>query len=209
MKVEKTKTDKSVSSTEAEYLKLALRGDEDAFTILVETYKTPVYNLCYRMLGSPQEAEDAAQETFWRAYRNLKHYDTKRSFATWLLSIAAHFCIDQQRRRRLPTIELDELLDMENFAPDPSPTPEKQALNIEEIEVIQHQLNGLNPTDRAVLIMKYFHEFSEEEICRALTISKSAVKSRLHRARQHMAELLTAQKEKIFAGRRHHEAQIV
>jgi len=98
---------------------------------------------------------------------------------------------------------------MENIAPDLSPTPEKQALNSEEIEVIQHQLNGLNLTDRAVLIMKYFHEFSEEEICRALAISKSAVKSRLHRARQHMAELLTAQKERIFAERRHHEAQIV
>ena len=209
MNVEKLKAEPRVAPTEAEYLQRALQGEQDAFTVLVEAYQTPVYNLCYRMLGSPQEAEDAAQETFWRAYRNLSRYDTARSFATWLLSIAAHYCIDQQRRRRLPTIELDELLEMENIAPDPSPTPEKQALKAEELEVVQQQLNELNPNDRAVLVMRYFHEFSEEEICHALAISKSAVKIRLHRARQHMADLFLAQKEKIISERRQHEAQTI
>jgi RNA polymerase sigma-70 factor (ECF subfamily) len=190
-----------VSSTEAECLQNALKGDDDAFTALVEIHQTHVYNLCYRMLGSPQEAEDAAQETFWRAYRNLQRYDAARPFTTWLLSIAAHYCIDQQRRRRLPTIELDELLDMENFTPDPGPSPEKELAEKEEIETVQQH--------RAVLVLRYFHEFSEDEICRALSLSKSAVKSRLHRARLHMAEQLISQKKRIKVQERHNETQTI
>ena len=107
---------------EAECIKRARAGDQDAFTDLVETYQNPVYNLCYRMLGTPQAAEDAAQESFWRAYKNLTRYDPNRSFATWLLSITAHYCIDQQRRKRLPTMDLDEIIEFS--AEDPAPNPE-------------------------------------------------------------------------------------
>ena len=76
----------------------AQQGNDEAFTRLVEEYQTHVYNLCYRMLGEPEAAEDAAQETFLRAYQNLRRYDQTRSFATWLLSIGAHYCIDRLRR---------------------------------------------------------------------------------------------------------------
>jgi RNA polymerase sigma-70 factor (ECF subfamily) len=196
-----------VKQTEAEVLQRAIKGDESAFSSLVDVHQTHVYNLCYRMLGSPQEAEDAAQETFWRAYHNLQRYDPSRPFTTWLLSIAAHYCIDQQRRRRLPTIELDELLDMENFTPDPGPSPEKIMSEKEDIEVIQRQLAELNPNDRAILVLRYFHEFSEDEICDALSISKSAVKSRLHRARLHMAEQLINHQKRIKVEGKYHETQ--
>src|SRR5512134_1836935 len=66
----------------------AQQGNDEAFTRLVEHYQTPVYNLCYRMLGEPEAAEDAAQETFLRAFQHLHRYDRKRPFATWLLSIS-------------------------------------------------------------------------------------------------------------------------
>ena len=67
-----------MSDLEAVWIEQALNGDDDAFAQLVETYQKPVYNLCYRMLGESQEAEDAAQESFWRAYQALNRYDTKR-----------------------------------------------------------------------------------------------------------------------------------
>jgi RNA polymerase sigma-70 factor (ECF subfamily) len=108
--------------TEAECIELAKNGDQDAFTQIVEQYQKPVYNMCYRMLGNPQAAEDAAQETFWRVYKNLKRYDSKRKFATWLLSIAAHYCIDQQRKKRLPAIDINEIIEFS--AEDPAPKPE-------------------------------------------------------------------------------------
>ena len=86
----------------------AQQGNDDAFTKLVEEHQTHVYNLCYRMLGEPEAAEDAAQESFLRAYQNLHRYDQSRPFATWLLSIAAHYCIDRLRRRKLSIFSIDE-----------------------------------------------------------------------------------------------------
>ena len=188
---------------EAECLKLSQKGDQEAFTQIVETYQNPVYNLCYRMLGNPQAAEDAAQETFWRAYKNLDRYDNKRAFPTWLLSIAAHYCIDQQRRKRLPSIDLDEII--EYSAEDPAPKPEFVAIKSEFSEDVQRQLAQLSEGDRAVLVLRYWHELSENEICETLNISKSAVKSRLHRARQHMAEQWSDSQDSIAMEGRYHE----
>ena len=85
----------------------AQQGDDDAFTQLVETYQKPVYNLCYRMLGEPDTAEDAAQETFMRAYQNLHRYDSSRAFGTWILSIAAHYCIDRLRKKKFSVFSMD------------------------------------------------------------------------------------------------------
>ncbi|MRS04156.1 sigma-70 family RNA polymerase sigma factor, partial [bacterium] len=114
-----------MSIPENEWLEKAINGEEEAFTHLVETYQTSVFNLCYRMLGDSNSAEDAAQETFWRAYRNLKRYDHQRSFITWLLSIAAHYCIDQQRKKSLPLFEMDEFPDFD-VADAETPNPETE-----------------------------------------------------------------------------------
>jgi RNA polymerase sigma-70 factor (ECF subfamily) len=195
-------TEQLARMAETECIKLARKGDQDAFTQIVETYQNPVHNLCYRMLGTPQAAEDAAQESFWRAYKNLHRYDMKRPFATWLLSIAAHYCIDQQRRKRLPTMDLNEIIEF--TGEDPAPSSESSIINEEFSEEVQHQLAQLSENDRAVLILRYWHEYSEDEICQALSISKSAVKSRLHRARKHMAMQWTkAQNSLTMEGRRH------
>jgi RNA polymerase sigma-70 factor (ECF subfamily) len=175
-----------VEDAEAKILKNAQKGDQEAFNHIVETYQNPVYNLCYRMLGNSQLAEDAAQETFWRVYKNLNRYDASRSFPTWLLSIAAHYCIDQQRKKRLPFIDLDEIIEFS--AQDPGPNPESSMIQSEFSDEMQLQLSQLSESDRAVLVLRYWHEMSEDEICAALNLSKSAVKSRLHRARKHMAD---------------------
>lgn len=188
---------------EVECLQRVQQGDEGAFTQIVETYQNPVYNLCYRMLGTPQAAEDAAQETFWRAYKNIRRYDPSRSFATWLLSIAAHYCIDKQRRKRLPSIDLDEILEF--AVEDSAPKPEARVVEREFSDDVQRQLAQLSESDRAVLVLRYWHELSEEEICSALSISKSAVKSRLHRARRHMAAQWTEHQDNMEVERRQNE----
>jgi len=192
---------------EAECITKAKAGDQDAFTDIVEAYQNPVYNLCYRMLGTPQAAEDAAQESFWRAYKNLNRYDQNRPFATWLLSITAHYCIDQQRRKRLPTMDLDEIIEF--AADDPAPGPERSMVTMEFSDEVQRQLSELNENDRAVLILRYWYECSENEICEALNITKSAVKSRLHRARKHMAEQWSQANSDLTMEGRNHEAQTI
>jgi RNA polymerase sigma-70 factor (ECF subfamily) len=178
-----------VNVPESDWLRLAIHGDENAFAQLVEAYQTPVYNLCYRMLGDEASAEDAAQETFWRAFRNLQRYDPKRPFITWLLSIAAHYCIDQQRKRRLPVLELDEFPDFD--VADPAiPSPEKAFFQQEEEAALHRLLDRLNPQDRAAVILRYWYDCSEEEISQMLSLSVSAVKSRLHRSRVQLAKMV-------------------
>ena len=179
-----------MSNPETEWLQRSLQGDEEAFASLVERYQNPVFNLCYRMLGDEFEAEDAAQETFWRAYQHIQRYDPQRSFATWLLSIAAHYCIDQQRKRRAPILAIDDLL--EETLPDQAPDPERTASQTEEQLAMRNLLQTLNAQDRSAIILRYWYDFSEEEIARALNLSASAVKSRLFRSRQALARQFMA-----------------
>jgi RNA polymerase sigma-70 factor (ECF subfamily) len=168
----------------------AQHGDDDAFTNLVETYQKPVYNLCYRMLGESESAEDAAQETFLKAYQNLTRYDRERSFATWLLSIAAHHCIDKLRRRRFNAVSIDEDEEGQTDIPDRSaPDPESETVKRQQRERLQDCLQSLDPTDRAAVVMRYWQDCSEVEIAQALKLTVPAVKSRLHRARRALADL--------------------
>lgn len=167
----------------------AKNGDETAFTQIVEAFQTPVFNLCYRMLGDSKEAEDAAQETFLRAYYAIAKYDSDRSFGTWLLSIAAHYCIDQQRKRKIPIADIDDY--MEETSPDKNtPNPEMSTLAKESYSQLQNLLLTLPDLDRAAIILRYWNECSEEEISLTLNISISAVKSRLHRARLRLAKVM-------------------
>ena len=164
----------------------AQRGDDQAFTQLVEAYQKPVYNLCYRMLGEPEAAEDAAQETFLRAFQHLSRYDAQRPFATWLLSIAAHYCIDRLRRRRFSTFSIDEQNDDSPAFEIPdadAPNPERESVRREQQEKIHGLLASLDATDRAAIVMRYWNDASEIEIAENLGLTVSAVKSRLHRAR--------------------------
>ncbi len=171
---------------EAAWLERARRGDEQAFAELVEAYQVPVYNLCYRMLGDPAEAEDAAQESFWRAYRGMKRYDPSRKFSTWLLSIASHHCIDVLRKRRMKQVSLDELQPWE-VASDPAPGPESSLSQLEHCKELHGLLNGLGSQDRAAIILRYWYALSTEEIAAALGLTEKAVKSRLHRARRELS----------------------
>jgi len=174
---------------EIAWIEQAQNGSDEAFTQLVETYQNPVYNLCYRMLGEPEAAEDAAQETFFKAYRNLARYDIKRSFPTWLLSIAAHHCIDRLRRRKYTAFSIDD--DENHFElPDGNaPDPEKETYRREVQAQMQTLLKSLDSTDRAAVVLRYWNDCSEVEIAQALSLTVPAVKSRLHRARRALAKL--------------------
>jgi RNA polymerase sigma-70 factor (ECF subfamily) len=186
----------------------AQQGSDESFTKLVETYQTPVFNLCYRMLGEPDLAEDAAQETFLRAYQHLNRYDSKRPFATWLLSIAAHYCIDRLRRRKFPMFSMDEEDDEGNTFELPdinAPDPENSMVNGQTRERVHAMLNDLDETDRAAVIMRYWYDYSEIEIAESLNLTVSAVKSRLHRARRELAGLWQDQDALAEAERRPYE----
>ena len=173
---------------EQQWIAEAKAGNKDAFAKLVEKYQKPVYSVCYRMLGTPTAAEDAAQEAFIRAYQAIDRYDTSRSFATWVLSIASNYSIDQLRKKKVTILSMDNEKHAWLAPPDPGPSPEKAILEKEKLRQIQSLLTSLNEVDRAAVILQYWHDYSYEEIAETLDLSSSAVKSRLFRARQLMTE---------------------
>jgi len=177
-----------VCKTESQLITEAKAGDKEAFSMLVENYQRPVFSVCYRMLGTPTAAEDAAQEAFIRAYQALDRYDPERSFATWILSIASNYSIDQLRKKKVTILSMDSDKHAWLAPPDPGPSPEKVALDKEKNALVQAILADLTETDRAAVILQYWHDYSYEEIAETLDLSSSAVKSRLFRARKLMAE---------------------
>ncbi|MBI5952113.1 MAG: sigma-70 family RNA polymerase sigma factor [Chloroflexi bacterium] len=194
---------------EQAWVQEAQQGSDEAFTKLVETYQTPVFNLCYRMLGEPELAEDAAQETFLRAYQHLHRYDQKRPFATWLLSIAAHYCIDKLRRRKFSMFSMDQEDEEGNtfeIADPDSPNPEMESMKGQTRARVQSMLKDLDATDRAAIIMRYWYDYSEIEIAESLRLTVSAVKSRLHRARKELAGMWQEEETRSHAERRVYES---
>lgn len=177
--------------TTLEWVNAALEGNQDAFADIVYAYQDAVYNLCYRMLGERGEAEDAAQEAFLRAYLNLTRYDPARSFKTWILSIASNYCIDRLRRRRLQWMSLDDEPVADRLAlHSDDPEPEPATLTKEQSVAIQGMLNELSPDYRAVVVLRYWYDYSYAEIADIMDTTESAVKSRLFRARQALADKL-------------------
>jgi RNA polymerase sigma-70 factor (ECF subfamily) len=173
-----------------EWVLAARAGDQDAFAELVYAYQDAVYNLCYRMLSERTEAEDAAQETFLRAYLHLDRYDPGRSFKTWLLSIASNYCIDRLRRRRMHYLSIDEdplpALTLSTHEPE----PEDEVIRAQHSQVIQMLLKLLPADYRAAVILRYWYDYSYVEIADILQTTESAIKSRLFRARQMLADKL-------------------
>jgi RNA polymerase sigma-70 factor (ECF subfamily) len=185
-------------TNEAEWIQLARQGDQTAFGRLVVAYQTPVYNLTYRMLGNAGEAEEAAQEAFLRAYTRLHSYDPQRPFRSWMLSIASHHCIDLLRKRRITWLSFEDEIAAPGDSPEltetrlasNSPNPEAAVVQLEQEAQIQQLLTGLSPTDRAAITLRYWYDYSYEEIAEVLSLTVSAVKSRLHRARRSLAKMI-------------------
>lgn len=181
------------------WVEQARQGDQRAFGHLVHAYQKPVFNLTYRMLGNAHEAEDAAQETFLRAYASLRQYNPDHKFSTWLFSIANHHCIDRLRKRRATLVSIDDNPVLENMEGD-APEPEDRALAGEQSAEIQKLINQLEPDYRMPLILRYWEDYSYEEIAQTLELTVAAVKSRLFRARQQIAKLYSEREATVPPG---------
>lgn len=172
---------------EPEYLRRAQDGDLDAFNGLVDLHERAVYNLCYRMLGSGAAAEDAAQDAFLSAYRNIRTFKGG-AFRPWLMRIASNACIDELRRRsRRPAVSLDAPppgSDDPIDVPDTAAGPEAEAIRREQRHAIQSALLRLPADQRLAVVMCDIQGFAYEEIAAAMRTSVGTVKSRIARGRE-------------------------
>lgn len=178
------RTDERTATDDALVVRI-LDGDTAAFVILVERYKRPVYALAYRLLGNATDAEDAAQETFVRAYTRLTSYQPGSRFGSWLLAITSHWCIDSLRRRR--AVSLDAATEGRGEPGTPARTeeqPEMLALHREQQREVGEWLAGLPDPYRSVLELRYWHDLSYLEISETTGLPVSTIRMRLFRARQ-------------------------
>ncbi len=180
---------------EISWVEQALRGDRAAFGQLMHRYAGAVYNVAYRMLGNAEDAEDASQEIFLRAYTRLESFDRTRRFSTWLLSIGSNYCIDRLRRRRFAWMTLD---DAAYALPSAEPGPERSAITQEQRRMVQQALQKLPEHYRLVTVLRYWQDLSYDEICQVTGLPESTIKTRLHRARHMLAAALGSEEQVLW-----------
>lgn len=173
----------------------ALAGDKQAFGELMNRYSGAVFGLAYRMLGNPQDAEDAVQEIFLRAYSRLDSFDRSRKFSTWLLSIASNYSIDRLRRRRYNWLTLD---DVAFWLPSEKAGPERSALESEQRAAVHQALQALPENYRLVTVLRYINDLSYDEIGQITGLPESTIKTRLHRARHMLAQSLGSEGQMLW-----------
>jgi RNA polymerase sigma-70 factor (ECF subfamily) len=162
-------------------------GKLPVFAELVLKYQDRIYNLCRYMLENPQDAEDAAQDTFIKAYRGLKNYSPTASFYTWLYRIAVNTCLDHKRKFSFHSLffSTDKETHINNF-PSQALSPESAYAISQSIHALQSALNNLSEKLRVVIVLSEVEGFSYEEIAEILDVSVGTVKSRISRAREEL-----------------------
>ena len=177
----------SSDSEDLALVRQTLAGQAEAFGALVTRYQKVMFTVALRMLGNTEDAQDATQDAFVKAYQRLESFDTKYRFYSWMYRILVNECLNVNRDRR-PEESLggDE---------EGSGTPFDSTLESERREQIQLALLRLTPEYRTVVVLRHFAGQSYGEIAEALAIPEKTVKSRLYSARQRLGELLLGWKE--------------
>jgi len=173
-----------MDTSDRELMTRMARGDREALSPLMERHYGRVYRIALSYLRDPDEALDAAQETFVKAYQNAHRWNASSEVAPWLTRVAVNNAIDRYRRRKRRFSLMEALVegdhDRQITAEDPS--PERKLLGRELSERITAALRALPATQRAVFVLRHYEGLSLEEISRTLEISLGTVKSSLHRA---------------------------
>ena len=182
---------------------LAKNGNTSAFEKLIKKYEDSIFSLAYRILQDKEEAYDVLQETALSAFKNLKRFKGKSSFSTWIYRIALNFALMRKRKQKslakkmavIPTddetkiydsVESEEVKNIQNVYDNPLKNLEQQEL----INILNDSLNKLPEKYRTVFILKELEGRPVEEIARILNLSTSAIKTRLHRSRMYLKELM-------------------
>lgn len=178
---------------ERQWVEAARKGDQAAFEQLVRAYEKRVFALTLRMCGSPEDAAEAAQETFLAVWQGLGSFRGEASFSTWLYRLASNACVDLLRREGRHRAAAGPSLDDEELnldAVDPAPTPQEAAERAELRRQIESGLRELPAEYRQVLVLREMHQLSYEEIGQTLSLDPGTVKSRISRGRKRLGKFL-------------------
>jgi len=173
----------------------ALKGDEKAFARLLSRYKDTIYFMLLKMLNNRSDAEDLTLEAFGKAFKNLHQYSPTYAFSTWLFKIASNNCIDFLRKKKGVIISIEtenEQLELNESAKLKSKelNPEERLIRKQKAILLRKVVHRLKPHYQTLVELRYFREFSYEEISKELNLPLGTVKAQLFRARQMLFKLI-------------------
>ena len=173
----------------------ALSGEEKAFAKLMSRYKDAIYFMLLKMVNNKNDAEDLTLEAFGKAFKNLHQYSPNYAFSTWLFKIATNNCIDFLRKRRGVYISIENNQENgDNDSPiklrSTEPNPEEKLIRIQKAFLMRKIVHKLKPRYRILVELRYFSEYSYEEIAKELNLPLGTVKAQLFRAREMLFKLI-------------------
>lgn len=177
--------------------------DERAYAELMDRYKESIYFMLLKMINNKDDADDLTIETFGKAFKRLAQYTPNFAFSTWLFKIASNNCIDFIRKKRIQAMSLDSSLKgsdgerMEFQVKDYKLDPEMAMQKDERIKKMREVVNSLKPKYRALVELRYFKEYSYEEISKELDIPLGTVKAQLFRAREVLHQIMVNTRKTI------------
>jgi len=178
-------------------------NDEQAYAMLMDRYNKPVYHMILKMVRNVDDAEDLTIEAFAKAFKNLYKFKKDFTFSTWLFRIATNNAIDFIRKKKLDTMSLNTSYQDESGTnitidvKDKNLNPQEEAIKAQKIELIQLFVTKLPAKYQRLVRLRYFSEFSYEEIARELEAPLGTVKAQLHRARELLQDLVKGKKDHI------------
>jgi RNA polymerase sigma-70 factor (ECF subfamily) len=172
----------------------AKKGNEKAFASLMDRYRDSIYFMLLKMVNNSSDAEDLTIEAFGKAFRNLDSYAPKFAFSTWLFKIATNNCVDFIRKKQLSPTPFDHLQDnletvTVNIQSD-LPDPEESLINHQKIAALKDVVNQLKPRYKSLIELRYYKEYSYEEISSELNLPIGTVKAQLFRAKTLLYNIL-------------------
>jgi RNA polymerase sigma factor (sigma-70 family) len=180
----------------------ARKGDQLAYGELLGRYRDAIYFMLLKMVNSPIDAEDLTIEAFGKAFKNIDQYTPNFAFSTWLFKIATNNCIDFIRKKRASHVSLDQTVDGEeslvpsSLIQSDSMDPESYMINKQKIKHMRKVVERLKPRYRKLVELRYFKEYSYDEIAEELEIPIGTVKAQLFRARELLLNILNRSQEK-------------
>ena len=178
-------------------------GDQQAYADLMHNYRDSLYFMLLKMTNNPHDAEDLTIEAFGKAFKKLHQYTPDYAFSTWLFKIASNNCIDFIRKKKKYTFSIDTKMDDED-GPDlankiaaQTLDPEEEIIKKQKIKLMHEVVEKLKPHYRTLIELRYFKEYSYEEIAQELSLPLGTVKAQLFRAREFLYQILKNSKEKI------------
>ena len=177
-----------------ELVQKALLGDEKAFARLLTRYKDAIYFMLLKMVNNRSDAEDLTLEAFGKAFKSLHQYSPTYAFSTWLFKIASNNCIDFLRKKKGVHVSIENKEESENSDPiklkSKEPNPEERLIRQQKAVLLRNVVRKLKPRYQTLVELRYFREFSYEEIAKELDLPLGTVKAQLFRAREMLFKMI-------------------